>query len=158
MKDNLTHSMQFSDANLGFLPNSNTFRKGDKYASMVPGELVQPVTREGKPASLPLAVRAVHVMHLGDALDTYSMRNHAIRETNAARDAADDNHVGLDFLRAILGRHYVATDFTDDSLIVTVIEFGEGFIKPAEPRTVMATLTEDTVTPVLRQKPATEAE
>ena len=127
----LFHDMKFGSADLRFLANSNTFRKGDKYASLVPGEFVQPVDDEGKPIGQAVTIRGVHVMHLGDALSTYAARNHGIREENAKRVAmvqeghTDHQVAGPDYLRALLNKAYVASDFTDDEMIVTVIEFGK---------------------------------
>lgn len=128
----LVQLMRFSGADLAFLVNSNTFRLGDKYASLRPGDLVQPVDKEDQPEGKPLAVKAVHVMEFGHALQEHAMRNHGIREENAKRRAValdklvgEHKAAGPDYLRAILNKHYVAADFTDDSLIVTVIEFAD---------------------------------
>jgi hypothetical protein len=109
------HFMTFVDAEFAYIPGSNTFRMGDKWAKLRPGDTVRAMDKDNKLMGS-LTVASIVITDLAMALLHHAGQNHGVMQ-DAVRGFADVH------LREILQKAYPDLDLQDDSLTTVVVYF-----------------------------------
>lgn len=116
--------MYFVGADFKYIPNSNTFRLGNKYGVLQPGDKLmacEPSSVHGDTQLGELTVKAVHVMRLMPALDLFAMFNHGVLEWMSDGRVVYHQEM-INHLTAILSSVYPDQLITNET-VFTVIEF-----------------------------------
>lgn len=113
--------MFFQGAKFEHIPGRNTFRMGDKWASLSPGQEVNAVDLNGNSLG-ELRVYAVYKLRLGDALRTAARYNHGVVEF-VGDGLSEGDEAAADYLRDVLRDVYPALDLGNDAQVVTVVVF-----------------------------------
>lgn len=135
MADETPESIQFVNADPGFIVGANTFRKGDKYAGLRPGDTIG-AQYDDAGAGETLLVGTVVIGTLADLLVGFAEENHGVREAIQARQIDTNVFAQRYHLREILTEIY--GELQDDDLFTVifftaVVEDEEGQIDPPAP-------------------------
>jgi hypothetical protein len=120
-------SIAFVGATFATIAGSNTFRAGDKYASLRPGdiltgEIVSPENGEILDTAS-LVIKQVTIGRLGPLVAVLGNDNHAVKDGQAAGLLDINKLAGPLWLKTELTQNLYADEDLDDESVFTVIEF-----------------------------------